>query len=332
MRPHELRERLDTLVELSIELPVVIWGPPGVGKSAIVRTVAESHGLEVIDLRLGQLAPTDLRGLPIVADGIARFARPEFLRPDGAGVLFLDELANAVPSVQGLAQELLLDRRIGEHRLGDGWFIWCASNRREDAAAVHAMPAPVANRCIHVEIEPDLDSWKRYAMSQELSADVIAFLSFRPELLYKLDRNRPAFPSPRTWEMASTLHEAALEVSCAVGEAAGDEFRVYLDTVACLPDLSPVLRGRGEDIGWPKELSVRFATCVGLALRVADEEEALAAFRWLSARAGAEWVQLFVADLVTRFRSRGRLGLLAQLLKSHPQLSKLVRELARDAA
>ena len=326
MEARTLRETLDRLIADDIRTPIFIGGGPGIGKSSIVGQVARDHDLEVIDLRLGQIPPSDLRGLPYVEEGISRYARPEFLPESGSGILFLDELSNAVPSVQGLAQQLLLERHIGTHRLGDDWFIWSAGNRREDGAAVHMMPTPVANRMIHFELEPSFDDWKPYAIGAGLHEDVLAFLSFRPELLYKLSRTERAFPTPRSWEMASALHRLGIPVHGAVGVGVADEFSVYVEMVASLPSLDPVLAGDGDKIPWPKEVSARYAVCTGLALRARAQDEVRRAFRWLEARAGAEWVQVYVADVVIGFHRRGELGLLAGPTQCDPKFRNFVQE------
>ena len=116
----------------------MIWGAPGIGKSQTVAEVAREAKIELIDLRLSQLAPTDLRGLP-VADHKERTARwypPEFLPRGGQGILFLDELNMAPPAMQGIAQQLVLDRQVGSYTLPKGWHVWAAGNRLEDGASV----------------------------------------------------------------------------------------------------------------------------------------------------------------------------------------------------
>src|SRR5262245_57674063 len=110
MTPADLHGYLAALVRRRIRLSVMIWGPPGVGKSSIVAQVAREGALGFVDLRLAQLAPTDLRGLPVAEGSVARWYPPEFLPTRGDGVLFLDELNMAPPTMQGLAQQLVLDR------------------------------------------------------------------------------------------------------------------------------------------------------------------------------------------------------------------------------
>ena len=100
-----------TIIDKSISHSVFLWGPPGIGKSSIVRKVADDKDLQLIDLRISQLAPTDLRGLPFVEDGFAKFAPPSFLPQEGEGILFVDEFNMASPSMMGIAQQLILDRQ-----------------------------------------------------------------------------------------------------------------------------------------------------------------------------------------------------------------------------
>jgi MoxR-like ATPase len=135
---------------------------------------------------LSQLAPTDLRGLPVAEDGQSKWFPPEFLPKDGRGILFLDEINMAPPAMQGVAQQLILDRRVGSYRVPDGWFIWAAGNRKEDRAAVFDMPAPLANRFIHLEMEQDFGSFKQHALRQGMHEHLLAFLAYRPKLLHAM--------------------------------------------------------------------------------------------------------------------------------------------------
>jgi len=217
MTPQELTPYLSRLVEQRLQLSLMLWGPPGIGKSSIVADVAKQHELQLVDLRLSQLAPTDLRGLPVADNGVSRWFPPEFLPTSGQGILFLDEINMAPPAMQGIAQQLILDRRVGSYRVPEGWFIWAAGNRKSDRAAVFEMPSALANRFIHLDLVPDFDSFKAWGLGAGLSEQVLAFLAFRPTLLHQIDAQRPNWPSPRSWVMAHQLRVAGLAVEPAVG-------------------------------------------------------------------------------------------------------------------
>ena len=331
MKITKLREFLSVLVAKEVSLSTMIWGPPGVGKSSVIAQVAAGAKISLIDLRLSQFAPTDLRGLPVPIagdqpeQGCSVWYRPEFLPRGGRGILLLDEINMAPPAMQGIAQQLILDRRVGNYTLPDGWFVWAAGNRKEDRASVFEMPAPLANRFLHLEVLPDFESFKEYALDHLFDEQVIAFLAFRPTLLHKLDPQRPNWPSPRSWEMASQLRKAGLGIEPAVGDGAAAEFKGFLKVYKELPNLELILGGKGTDVKFPEEPSARYAITIGLAMRAGTGETAMHAFRWLAGSAGAEWVQLFSTDMIRQMRARGQMGILAKLVKDEPALQKFVK-------
>lgn len=324
MNPADLTLFLETLVTNQVKLSTMIWGPPGIGKSSIVAQVAERHGLACIDLRLSQLAPTDLRGLPVAEAGRSRWYPPEFLPTEGAGVLFLDEINMAPPTMQGMAQQLILDRQVGSYRVPEGWFIWAAGNRDEDRAAVFEMPAPLANRFIHVEVSPDFENFKTYALQRGLHEHIIAFLSFRPALLHKNEPLQVAWPSPRSWEMASMLHSIGLDISAAVGSAAANEFTMFVGIYNELPDIEAILAGNGDSIPFPLEPSVRYATTTGLTSRARDAQEAYHGLQWLMRVAANEWVQLCATDLFRLLRAKGQWSAFKRLVANDPDMQALL--------
>lgn len=329
LKPTQLASYLNKLVKSELSISTMIWGPPGIGKSSIVAQIAKEAELQFTDLRLSQLAPTDLRGLPVPVppkagdtNGTSTWYPPEFLPRQGKGILFLDELNMAPPAMQGVAQQLILDRRVGSYTVPDGWFLWAAGNRKEDRASVFEMPAPLANRFLHLNLEADYESFKNYALERNVSEQVIAFLGFRPTLLHKLDHKTPAWPSPRTWELASRLHLANLPVYAAVGEGAASEFQAYLAVYNDLPDLAAIVAGKGNAIEFPKEASSRWATTTGLTVRSQKPPEVLAVFQWLIAKASEEWVQLYAADVVNQFQRRKQLANLAKVVMKDPAIQK----------
>jgi len=324
MNPAELMNFLETLVVNQVKLSTMIWGPPGIGKSSIVAQVAAKHHLDCIDLRLSQLAPTDLRGLPVAEAGRSRWYPPEFLPTEGAGVLFLDEINMAPPTMQGMAQQLILDRRVGSYVVPEGWFIWAAGNRDEDRAAVFEMPAPLANRFIHVEVSPDFENFKHYALERGLHEQIIAFLSFRPNLLHKNEPLQVAWPSPRSWEMASLLHTIGLDIAPAVGAAAANEFSAFVALYRYLPDIDGILEGQADGIPFPKEPSVRYATTASITTRASSAQQAVNGLKWLLQVAANEWVQLCAGDLFRLMRAKGQWSQFKRLIAQDPDLQNLM--------
>jgi MoxR-like ATPase len=301
MTPQQLSHYLSTLIEHRLHHSVMIWGPPGIGKSSVVRQVAEAAKIGFIDLRLSQLAPTDLRGVPVPRDGVTTWYPPEFLPREGQGILFLDEINLAPPVLQGVAQQLVLDRQVGSYLVPPGWFVWAAGNRKEDRAAIFDMPAPLANRFLHLPVDVHLESFRRYAHRHDLHQDIIGFLNFRPSLLHKMDHQADAWPSPRSWAMVDGLLKAGLDVVPAIGAAAAAEFKVFRQQAQQIPGIERIVAGKSVD-AFPTEVSLQYALSSGIVSHVKTGEHAMHAVRWLSRRAPPEWVQLAAIDLFPKLR------------------------------
>lgn len=288
MRPAQLltvldREFLST--RAGQHTPVMLWGPPGVGKSDMVRQAGERHATPVIDIRLSQMEPSDLRGIPFRNGEHVEWAVPAIL-PDAArhgseGILFLDEITSAPPSVSAAAYQLILDRRLGEYKVPDGWAIFAAGNRQGDRGVTYTMPAPLANRFSHFQVDTHLDDWVAWAYRHAIDERVIAFLRFRPELLFDFDpaHNPVAFPSPRSWEFTHRslykfgdqpdLLQGALQ-AC-VGPAAGIELTAFVNSLDKMPDLDDIVAGR--EVPVPREIDLQYAVAaalVGRAIRAGD--------------------------------------------------------------
>jgi MoxR-like ATPase len=326
MTPEILKQYLNNLVKNRLQISTMIWGAPGIGKSSIVAQVAQENKIDFIDLRLSQLAPTDLRGLPVAIagnsekEGISTWYPPEFLPRTGKGVLFLDELNMAPPTMQGVAQQLILDRKVGSYEMPADWLIWAAGNRKEDRASVFEMPAPLANRFLHLEVIANFDSFKAYALKHNFNEQIIAFLAYRTELLHKLDPNSHAWPSPRTWEVASKLHSCKIDIAPAVGEGASAEFKAFVALYRNLPNLEAIFAGKGDNINFPSEVSTRYATTITLTIRAKNAIEAINAFKWLSSKASTEWIQLFGVDIMRQMRNKGQIGAFSALIQQDKKL------------
>ncbi len=206
MKPSRLKTVLESL--LAQRWPAFVWGPPGIGKSSIVRAIAAERGLPVVDLRASLLDPTDLRGIPAIEAGRAVWCPPAFLPQSGQppGILFLDEINAAPPLVQAGLYQLVLDRRVGEYELPAGWWIVAAGNRAQDRAVTFRMSSALANRFVHLELEADVEDWRAWALQRRIEPLVTSFIGVRPQLLcQEQDDAHAAYPTPRSWEMASDV-------------------------------------------------------------------------------------------------------------------------------
>jgi len=292
MRPAHLLKVLETEFNSTIDghhTPVMIWGPPGVGKSQMVAQVAEQYGATLIDIRLSQMEPSDLRGIPFREKEHVEWAVPAMLpnadRHGATGILFLDEITSAPPSVSAAAYQLILDRKLGNYEVPAGWAIFAAGNRQGDRGVTYSMPAPLANRFSHFEFELNLDDWVAWAYKNSIDERVIAFVRFRPELLFEFDpaHNPVAFPSPRSWEFAHRAlkkfeHNRNLRLGslqACVGPAAGIELDAFVRNLDQLPDINAIVNG--EKLSAPKEIDLQYAVAtslVGHAIRAKDTSDA----------------------------------------------------------
>lgn len=301
----QLHTYLSDILKNNLKHAVMIWGKPGIGKSSIVRQLCIEQQLDFIDVRLSQLMPSDLRGVPSPKNGITHWNPPAFLPQRGMGILFMDELNMAPPALQGVAQQLILDRQIGDYVLPEGWFIWAAGNDKSDKAAVYDMPSPLANRFIHLNLDLSLDDFKQYAYNNRIAEDIIGFLSYRIDLLHKVHASEPNWPSPRTWEMASNLLLAGMDIEPAVGAAAAIEFNAFVQLKNDIPDINAILLGSGTK-GFNKDPSICYATISALVSRINKANQAVNAFQWIISTLDEEWVHCFATDLFPQLRRKNQ--------------------------
>lgn len=232
--------------------PIMLWGAPGVGKSAIVADVAKTTTRTLYDVRVTLLDPVDLRGIPFIKDGVTFWGEPCFLpRDNSPAILFLDELSAAPAMVQAALYQLILDRKLGEYTLPDNTAIVAAGNRQSDRAVSTRMSSALSSRFLHSDIDVDTDDWSTWAIGAGIAPEVIAFIRFRPELLNDFDPQKNTghtFACPRTWEMASRIMATGPmgadeydTLAGTIGEGAATEFCAFLRIFRDLPNPDAVL-------------------------------------------------------------------------------------------
>ncbi len=266
--------------------PVFLWGPPGIGKSDIVKQIGQDAGREVIDVRLAIWEPTDIKGIPYynAEKGTMVWAPPSELPmdPESTAIIFLDELNSAPPAVQAAAYQLILNRRVGTYALPKGVDIVAAGNREGDRGVTYRMPAPLANRFIHLEMKVDFDDFQDWATLNKVHPEVVGYVGFAKQDLYDFDpkSSSKAFATPRSWVFVSDLlsdddcdnDTLTALIAGAIGDGLASKFMAHRKIAGKLPKAGDILDGKVKDLQI-KEVSAMYSLTVSLCYELKDRAE-----------------------------------------------------------
>jgi hypothetical protein len=267
-----------------------LWGPPGVGKSELVASIAEEKGGLIIDMRMAQMEPTDLRGIPFFNQITKKmdWADPSELPSQELAdqypfiILFLDEMNSAPTTVQGAAYQLILNGRIGTYVKPKNVKIIAAGNRDSDRGVTYRMPMPLANRFIHIEMREDFASWQTWALLNGAHESVVSYLSFAEHHMFVFDTKSisKAFPTPRTWMFVSDvmnlndvkpMSDSSLFtlVSGCVGQGVASEFMEYRRIGSKLPKAIDILNGTVKTLDI-KDISAMYSLTVSMCFKLKE--------------------------------------------------------------
>ena len=283
------KAKASILHALKIKRPIFVWGGPGIGKSEVIHQIAKNIDAHVIDIRLSLWEPTDIKGIPYFnsKENNMVWAQPSELPTSAEAkkhkniVLFLDEMNSAAPSVQAAAYQLILNRKVGQYKLPDNVLICAAGNREADKGVVYRMPAPLANRFIHLEMKPEFDDWFEWAVENNIHKDVVGYLTFSKKDLYDFDPKSPSrsFATPRSWSFVSELLSDDLDentvtdlVSGAVGEGLAVKFMAHRKVASELPNPSEILEGKITEMK-SKEISAMYSLTVSLCYELKEAND-----------------------------------------------------------
>jgi len=283
-----VQARKAMLAAFNAKRPVFLWGPPGIGKSEVVSEITDELGGYMIDLRMAQMEPTDIRGIPFYnkESGKMDWAEPVDLPDEELAsqypvvVLFLDEMNSAPPAVQAAGYQLILNRRVGKYHLPDNVVIVAAGNRDSDKGVTYRMPMPLANRFLHLEMRPDFTAWQNWAVDKGIHKDVVGYLSFAKQDLYDFDAKSSsrAFATPRSWVFVSDLlkDEANIDddtlfnlVAGAVGDGLATKFMAHRRVAGKMPNPADILEGKVEDLQ-VSEISAMYSLTVSMCYELKD--------------------------------------------------------------
>ena len=289
--------RRSLMKAFKIQRPIFLWGPPGIGKSELVADITRELGGYMIDLRLGQMEPTDIRGIPFYNkdSGKMDWAEPvdlpteEFASQYPIVVLFLDEMNSAAPSVQSAAYQLILNRRVGKYHLPKNVVMVAAGNRESDKGVTYRMPTPLANRFVHQEMKCDFTSWQEWAVKNNEHKDVVGYLTFAKQDLYDFDAKSAsrAFATPRSWHFVSELlqdddtdDDTNMNlIAGTVGEGLAVKFMAHRKIAGRMPKPEDILSGKVDTLE-VKEVSAMYSLVISMCYelkaavekKVADKE------------------------------------------------------------
>jgi len=281
----EARSRL--LRAFKIQRPVFLWGPPGVGKSELVADLTQELGGLMIDLRLGQMEPTDLRGIPYYNKDLGKmdWAEPVDLPSAETAaqypivVLFLDEMNIAPPAVQGTAYQLIHNRRVGKYHLPDNVVMVAAGNRESDKGVSFRMPTPLANRFVHLEVRADYESWNEWAVNNRVHKDVVGYIGFAKNDLMDFNPRSAsrAFATPRSWSFVSeflydedaTDAELTDLIAGTIGEGLAAKFMAHRRVAGQMPNPTDILQGKVKELK-VKEVSAMYSLTVSMCYELQD--------------------------------------------------------------
>ena len=272
-----------------VNRPVFMWGPPGIGKSDIVHQIGAEQDREVIDIRLSLWEPTDIKGIPFYNPDLQTmtWAPPIELPsdPESTAILFLDELNSAAPATQAAAYQLILNRRVGTYYLPKGVSIVAAGNRESDKGVTYRMPAPLANRFLHLELKTSFDDWQEWAINNKIHEQVVGYVGFAKQDLYDFDPKSAsrAFATPRSWSFVSDLlgdddlPESTLTdlVAGAVGDGLAVKFMAHRKIAKQLPRPEEILKGNVKKLDI-KEISAMYSLTISMCYELQEAATAKA--------------------------------------------------------
>ena len=276
---------------ISKKRPIFLWGPPGIGKSDIVQQITDTlPNSHLIDIRLSLWEPTDIKGILYFDSNIGKMVwgapselpDEEFAKQYDNIVVFFDEMNSSAPAVQAAAYQLILNRRVGTYKLPDNVVIVAAGNREADKGVTYRMPAPLANRFVHLEMAVSFDDWFQWAVDNRIHNDVVGFLQFSKKDLYDFDPKSPSrsFATPRSWSFVSELLDDGLDentttdlVSGAVGEGLAVKFMAHRKVAADMPNPTDILTGKVKELQ-TKEISAMYSLTVSLCYELKEASDA----------------------------------------------------------
>ena len=310
---------LETKDRAKGQLPICpfLLGAMGIGKSYLVREVAEELKMYVVEVNLAQYEPTDIGGMQMPDGDSMKVLRPKWLLSDEehkaildkgyVGVIyFFDELPQAPILNQNIFAQICNEYRVGDYKIPLGDFVISAGNRMSDRSGTNQMPMHLKDRLTTIEIEANLEDFASYMFSKAKDSRIVSWVRFQPEFLHKFDRDANAFPTPRSLERVSDILQWKLDddtqyhaIACQIGETASASLTTHLNIHEKCPDLDDIVKNP-TTIEVPTDIAIQYATVSGLVNKVNDTN--MGAVLQFVSRIDGEFVAFFIKDSVAKNR------------------------------
>lgn len=348
MKPSQVINAMKTAIRAN--RPIFLHGSPGIGKSDMVRAVTNELGYELVDLRVSQLDPVDIRGLPTVDREQNRtlWTIPSYWPRKGVQTaIFFDELNSGSTSVMAACYQIILDRALGEHQLPEDTILIAAGNNMNDGGIVNVMPTPLKNRFVHIDVSVDDEEWAQWAVTHGVRSEVISLIRFKPSLLNEFGRvnlgsqneedkkedkkrGKPvshkdlkAFATPRTWKFVSDLMDANPDKSVAfalyagtVGEGCAHELMSHIEVHSKLPDFNKIIKDPDRaPLPGDDEPAVMFSLATSLAAKSTTKN--FDAILQYSKRMPPEFAIMLAKDAIMRDRQVATVAGFKEWAKQH---------------
>ncbi len=267
---------------------VVGIGSIGIGVSECIYNVAKKLGIGIKELRLEALTEIDLMGICTGEDIVHNELFPNISRDGERGLLVLEGITSAPDNIRTMAYRLLVNRGIADYTVPDGWLVVALGNGPNDGGNYKGLERAVVGKCISFRIKPDLDTWKRWAIKNDVNQTVLAFVSYRPEYFYNIGKSKRARVSacPRTWTAVSSAlnyleskNEGKIAdpqsvkeiVASGVGRDCAEEFTKFYEKKKDIISVKDILDGKASTDIDISDKDMIHATVQSLIEAISDE-------------------------------------------------------------